>query len=159
MNKTPLLLILYVITGQAVASNIYKCDIDGVSTYSQQPCDENLTPIIIEQKSFGNSKIKPEGISASSKTAIRQLDEVQAYQIGQEIKRNDQTSLRYKKKMSKEIEVLKNKMYSENNNMAGAIYQESISKKMIAVANKYSTLINELKIKNTKLRDRQLALK
>lgn len=139
MNKITLLLILYIFTGYANAASVYKCDIDGVITFSQQPCDDNLTPIVIKQLSGSNTKVKPKAISTSNKTAIKQLDEVKAYQLGQEIKRNDHTISRYEKKMNKELTILKARTYSANNNLAGAIYQESLSSEMIAVTNKYNS--------------------
>lgn len=159
MNKTTLLLLLYIFTGHASAGSVYKCDINGVITFSQQPCDDNLTPIVIKHRSGSNTKVKPKAITTNNKKAIKQLDEVKAYQLGQEIKRNEHTISRYEKKMNKELTVLKARTYSANNNLAGAIYQESLSSEMIAITNKYKILINGLKTKNIKLKERQLNLK
>jgi phosphatidate phosphatase PAH1 len=158
MKKSTLFLLI-ITTLPASADSVYKCDIKGVTTFSQQPCDDKQEKIIIKLKPGNNAIIAPQASPASpNKTSEQHLDEIRNYQIEQEIKRNSRTIRHYEKKMTKELKILKTRTTYATNSLAGAIYQESLSSEMIAVTQKYSTLIDGLKSKNHKLKNQQLTI-
>lgn len=133
------------------ADSVYKCEVGGVVKYSQTPCGDSDTKIDIKdvnQPTSPKYKIATKGF-----VPINTTDSPSAYILKKKIKRHERNIGTYTKKMKREVDTLKVRTYSANNNLAGAIYQDSLSKEMIAVTNKYNTLIDVQKAKIKNLKD------
>jgi len=121
-------------------SAIYKCKVDGVTTFSQSPCGDTSQEVKVIVRN-STSKQAPHS-QTSVKTATNDVDQ---YLINQEIKRRNKNINRYKLKLNKELAVLKERTYYARNNLAGATYQNALSQEMVALTNKYKTLIDDEK--------------
>ena len=126
---------------------IYKCTVDGIDTYSQQPCSAKANEVEIKVQNTYQSKLKP------TKTQLKNNDnEVNSYILKRKIRMHNENIAKIKRKMERELATLKARTYYAANNLAGAQYQTALSQEMIAVTNKYATLISdeERKIKALK---------
>jgi len=141
-----------ILVNKALAGTVYKCTVDGVIKYSQMPCGDGEPEKVIILDVMSNS-IKPTQKQSQSTTSNNDYI-VKSHIISNKIKRSEANIKKYQKKMVKELSVLKARTYNANNNLAGAVYQDALSNEMIAVTNKYqslidteTTIINRLKLK------------
>tara|TARA_R110000737_G_scaffold254346_1_gene263716 strand:- start:410 stop:904 length:495 start_codon:yes stop_codon:yes gene_type:complete len=150
-----LVLFVFLYTDFALATSVYKCTVDGVTKYSQSPCGE-VDNKVEEYKFETNTKVHGLTTNNESKqhSNNKSTKELQAstklYTLDSKIKRYRVNISKYQKKMNKEIQTLKARTYYANNNLAGATYQFALSNEMVAVSNKYKSLIDleENRIKN-----------
>lgn len=139
------------------AANIYKCDIDGVTTFSQMPCPDDAENIellntpAIEKKSLNQQAAIKNKVQSKLNSDLIQID---IFNLKQNIKRREAKIQSYKRKMVKELAKLKLRTTFANNNLAGATYQNALSEEMSATTKKYEVMIkdeeriiNELKSK------------
>ncbi|MBL4909965.1 MAG: hypothetical protein JKX78_08090 [Alteromonadaceae bacterium] len=128
-------------------SGIYKCDVDGIATFSQFPCGDEAKEITV--KVYNKTSKQP----SSTQDFSNNKNDVDKFLIRQEIKRRNKKINHYKFKLEKELEVLKKKAYSVRNNLAGSTYRNELNKERITITNKYNELINDEKIKIIELND------
>jgi len=152
MVKLVLFILSMILVNKALAGTVYKCTVDGVIKYSQMPCGDGEPEKVIILDVMSNS-IKPTQKQSQSTTSNNDYI-VKSHIISNKIKRSEANIKKYQKKMVKELSVLKARTYNANNNLAGAVYQDALSNEMIAVTNKYqslidteTTIINRLKLK------------
>lgn len=167
----PLLAIAAVVALSAPArAQIYKCQINGKTVFSDQPCAPDAAPIKV-QPARGHSPTEPAppaalGTSATSQpleygpaatearlrsitddmSRQRQLREIE-HQIKIEYLRiNDEEDA-----MQGEIAALRARKRRANNNLAGAVLEQSISNEMAAVTSRYETRIQTIRSKIDRL--------
>lgn len=143
--------ILLAFTGTTYASEIYRCTIDGVVTYSQIPCNDGAVKVEVKNRSGNNNTVEPITVSNSSTAPNKHIENTNVFLINQEIQRNILSIARYERKMTKELRILKARTYNASNNLAGAIYHRALTEEMTVVTTKYGSLIEGLKEKNIKL--------
>ena len=142
-----LLISLLVIVKFSYAGEVYKCTVDGKITYSQMPCANNeaeerlykleaIQPIDATPSLRTNTVSNPNKANSDSSQA-----QVKIYLLNNKIKRSKSKISTYQKKMTKEISKLKSRTYYANNNLAGATYQAALSNEMVAISNKYKSLM------------------
>lgn len=144
MYKFILFIVLMVTASSNVSAAVYTCTVDGVTQYSQMPCGDGAPEKVTSLETIA-PPIKSEQYSKSS-SAKGNGYLVKAHIINNKIKRSEANIKAYQKKMVKEIKILKARTYNANNNLAGAVYQNALSREMVAVTNKYNTLIENEKI-------------
>jgi hypothetical protein len=149
-----LVLFVFLYTDFTLAASVYKCTVDGVTKYSQSPCgevDNKVEKYKIEtnKKVNGLTTNKERKQHSNNKSTKELQTSTKLYTLNSKIKRYRVNISKYQKKMNKEIQRLKSRTYYANNNLAGATYQAALSNEMIAVSNKYKSLIDleENKIK------------
>ncbi|WP_448569393.1 hypothetical protein [Thalassotalea ganghwensis] len=135
---------LYIITFSSSigASEVYQCEVDGVTTYSQIPCGVNEEKLTVESANVVGGRPKEQLNTHSNQV---KSDNTQSFILKRKIRRHEAKISMYTNKMKKEVELLKVRTTYANNNLAGAIYQDALSQEMIAVTNKYNSLINREK--------------
>jgi len=149
------LLIALCFISSAASAEVYKCSVDGKTVFSDQPCvkgtggavtikvapvsspptpAENEAAATERNRIQANEKVRRD---LDNRLAIRQIDE--------DILRN-QTKLRLlSSQMEAELQALRNKKARANNNLAGAVYEQSVSSEMNAVTSSYSNKIEIVK--------------
>lgn len=128
------------------AQVFYKCEKNGMTIFSQQPCGEKAEEVKAKDNSERKSPRKKTGPADSnviSKNPKSDMLKVKIYNIDQKIKRHNKKINSAKRKMTKEITILKHRATYANNNLAGAIYQDALSEEMVAISNKYTAIIND----------------
>jgi len=136
-----------VFSSSSLASSVYKCTVEGVVKYSHLPCgevEEEVKAYTFENMEAVTAKAKVKQAQESSpvKSTKELMHSAKLYTIKSKIKRYQSNVTTHQKKMSKEIERLKIRSTYANNNLAGATYQTALSNEMIAVSNKYQSLID-----------------
>lgn len=138
-------LIFIVIVASAPAFAVNKCvDSQGKVIYQSAPCPQDtksdtLTvntkpPTAVETQSGELDHIKEQGKKFERERRLMEID--------REIKLHEDRSLDYRSTMNNEMAALRYKKQYANNNLAGAVWEQSISEEMSAVAKKYDALIN-----------------
>jgi hypothetical protein len=120
-------------------SAIFKCVIDGVPTFSQQPCSENAQMVQIKVAP-SNRKTTTTQSSELHQTSVSDYLEISS--LKRQIKEHQRKIKKYKNQMDSELSVLRKKERTAANNLAGATYLSSISTEMNAVVKRYSGLIS-----------------
>lgn len=146
-----------IFVNKTLAGSVYKCTVDEVIKYSQMPCGDGEPDKVIILDIMSNSIKSPQ--NQPQPTTSNNDYIIKSHIISNKIKRSETTINKYQKKMVKELNVLKARTNNANNNLAGAIYQDALSTEMLAVTNKYQSLIdtettniNKLKLKINELK-------
>ncbi len=137
--------LFYIVFTPVVLADIYKCEVDGVVTFSQMPCSDTAKKITIEIR-------KPNTPGIENDSHRQTLEDVNDYieikKIDREIKRQESKIKNYQKRMNQEIKRLEIRASYAANNLAGATYENALTTQMEAVTKKYNTLIE---VANNKL--------
>lgn len=120
-------------------SEVYKCVIDGVTTYSQQPCSDSAQVVNIKVAP-SNSKTITTQSSELPQTSVS--DYIENSSLKRKIEGHQRKIKKYKNKMENELAILRKKERTAANNLAGATYLKSISAETNAVVKRYSGLIS-----------------
>ncbi|MFT6692685.1 MAG: hypothetical protein ACJAXH_003225 [Colwellia sp.] len=140
MIKVVLFILSMILVNKTLAGTVYKCTVDGVIKYSQMPCGDGEPEKVIILDVMSNSIKSPQKQPQSTTSNNDYI--IKSHIISNKIKRSEANIKKYQKKMVRELNVLKARTYSANNNLAGAIYQDALSTEMLAVTNKYQSLID-----------------
>lgn len=125
-------------------SDIYRCEVNGTSVFSQMPCSDNAKKIEVDlsptNSSYENKKSRNKSSTDYEIFDINKKNEMR--KLTRNIRKVELKIKKYQNKMNKEINLLKVKASYANNNLAGATYESAMSTQMTAASNKYSTLID-----------------
>ncbi|MDE3272063.1 hypothetical protein [Pseudoalteromonas sp. G4] len=125
------------VTSFASYSAIYKCEIDGVLTFSDQPCSDKYEKIEVNPqviKKRPNANAKPNTDSTDTYVKSRQLKR-EIEQVKARIKK-------LQKDMDVEISAVKNMTVRTANNLYGASRSEALALEMNAITERYRGLID-----------------
>jgi hypothetical protein len=115
-------------------AGIYKCVVDGRTTFSQHPCGDAAQEVDI--------KYQPETERSAPPVADTRGSDIASLAILDRRIRDKQDEIRrYQSKRDSELGRLRAKKAYANNNLAGATWEQSISMEMNAVAEKYEQKI------------------
>lgn len=144
--------LLVATTGHA---QVYKCRIDGKTVFSDQPCAADAKPIDVRPAS-GRAGAGPVSAPAQSGAApINSSSNPQAVVARMEHERalrdiDHRISVEHSRirdeegKMNAELAALRAKKAQANNNLAGAVWENSISEEMTAVVGRYDVRIRAI---------------
>ncbi len=122
----------------SVEPGVYKCLIEGRAVYSQRPCAENAQEIDLKYHS-------PEFAETSSVDPVRAAEEVDQYIQKRKLRREIETLMGRKKTLARkrdtELAALKKKRALATNNLAGAVWEQSIVTEMASVSRTYNAEI------------------
>lgn len=133
--KFPLLSVC-LLSGFASYSAIYKCEIDGVLTFSDTPCSDKYEKI----------EVSPQVIKKRPQSGVKQsTDSTDNYVKSRQLKREiDKVKARIKKlqkDMDAEINEVKNMTVRTANNLYGATRSEALALEMNAITERYKSSI------------------
>ncbi|KKO43956.1 hypothetical protein WG68_18130 [Arsukibacterium ikkense] len=154
MMKSLTLLLLLV--PSVVTANVYKCEIDGVMTFSQIPCSDDA-----EVTHYATEELKPlqlqQGELVVTENAAATMDRLRGAlrkrDIQQQINRLEAEKLRKIAERNAKINQLRNAKLAAENNLAGAVQQDSISGEMTAVVTQYDTDVRMIESEINRLND------
>lgn len=149
----PLLLILPFLSH----ATVYKCKIDGVLTFSQTPCgdasetteykmDDTNRPV----DNISSQEKLPKSSNTGSDSSVDEYIEIR--QIKRKISKLEWQKKDLVASRDKEINALRERKASANNNLAGSSYLQSLAQEMSAVANTYSMDIESVDRELSELR-------
>ena len=139
-----------------VAHAVYKCQVDGVTTYQAQPCSGASKPEQQMNIRAGSPAVtqvsgKPEVQSAAQKSAsssagaeklaVEQMArERQIREANYEIGNLERRIANRSEQLTREMDALRAQKARANNNLAGATWEQSLSTEMQAVAARYKVM-------------------
>ncbi|WP_213997332.1 DUF4124 domain-containing protein [Arsukibacterium sp.] len=121
---------------------VYKCQLNGVTTYSQIPCsdDAEQTGYATDNIDSLNNQQQPAAQTESpSETLVRVRNALTKRDMQLEITKLKGDKARLQSRRDIEITKLRQSKLNANNNLAGAVWEESLSKEMAAIAAQYDT--------------------
>lgn len=133
--------VLWLLPLSAMAT-VYKCEVNGVVTYSQIPCshDAELTEYATDEVDSPANQQKPAAQTESpSETLARVRDALTKRDMQLEITKLKGAKARLQSRRDIEITKLRQSKLKANNNLAGAVWEDSLSKEMAAITAKYDT--------------------
>ena len=139
-----LFFVLLIVVNSARAGQVYKCTVDGKTTYSQMPCNDEEK----QERLYKLEAIQPIPQTITTNTinnpnkAHNSQSTVKVHILNNKIKRCYAEIDKYQNKMRNEIKRIKNKTYYAANNNAGANYLNALSNEMTAVSEKYKVYID-----------------
>lgn len=154
-----------------VAHAVYKCQVNGTTTYQAQPCSgasQHVQQMNIRSESpsvtqGGDKPAVQSGIqksqsslAATEKRAVEQMArERQIREANYEIQNLERRIANRSEQMTREMDALRAQKARANNNLAGATWEQSLSTEMQAVAARYKVLNDvdqeQIKVLRTKV--------
>ena len=121
---------------------VYKCEKDGVTTFSQTPCGEDA-------QTTSYTTVGQESQPTQTVTVKKDTNEVDKYiqqrQLKRQIKKVSQDKEEKIAQRNREMNAIRDKqMSAKNNDVAGATYLQSLAQEMAAVVEAYDTEIKSL---------------
>ena len=149
MKKVIIILAIVVISSTAQAQ-VYRCNIDGKTVFTNRPCNGGNSqeqvfiknqnrPIFSTDSHTRNSKDTAE----DTRHQITKL-QIQSIDIEAKIKRLDLKVRAAEGSRGSRLNALRYKKRKAANNLAGAVWEKSISDEMQAVVSMYNNQINSL---------------
>lgn len=161
MRSSSVVLLAVLASGTASATTVYKCIGDNEEVvFAESPCGTDSQRIVIEHQ-------PPADSSAPTATEVLQriLADKRPGQIHRRLKKIDRETARYESRirryrqvMEYELEVLQHRKRLARNNLAGATLENSISREMQVVVDKYQGLIADAREKIHFLNDEKRLL-
>ncbi|WP_230818738.1 DUF4124 domain-containing protein [Rheinheimera aquimaris] len=148
-------LILATAFSALASANVYKCDIDGVITYSQIPCnhDAQITEYTTEQFSSTSQPQTHQSAAEAKATMDRLSESIKKRDLRIAINRLKSDKARLQSQRDNKIAKLKSAKRSANNNLAGAVWEDSLSEEMAAIAVQYDTDVRAVDAEIDRLND------
>lgn len=148
-------LILATAFSALASANVYKCDIDGVITYSQIPCnhDAQITEYTTEQLSSTSQPQTNQSAAEAKATMDRLSESIKKRDLRIAINRLKSDKARLQSQRDNKIAKLKSAKRSANNNLAGAVWEDSLSEEMAAIAVQYDTDVRAVDVEIDRLND------
>ena len=154
MKMTSCLLLATAFSALASA-NVYKCDIEGVITYSQIPCnhDAQITEYTTEQLSSTSQAQTNKSAEEAHTTMDRLSGSIKKRDLRIAINRLKSDKARLQSQRDNKVAKLKSAKRSANNNLAGAVWEDSLSEEMAAIAVQYDTDVRAVDAEIDRLND------
>lgn len=140
----------------ALSANVYKCEIDGVVTFSQVPCSEDAEVTHYATEDLPTPG-QPENLLYPTENAAATMDRLRGTlrkrDIQQEIIRLEAERVRKIAERNAKIAKLRTAKLNAANNLAGAVLEDSISGEMTAVVTQYDTDVRMIESEISRLTD------
>ncbi|MCW8830990.1 MAG: DUF4124 domain-containing protein [Gammaproteobacteria bacterium] len=136
--------LLCLFTGSAVAE-IYKCQLDGQTVFSQTPCAEDAEKYQVDyiKANEENAAELAERNARAREDLENTSVELEIRGIGLKIKKEQAYISTLQGQRDSELRALRNKKRYASNNLAGATWEQSISDEMNAINSRYDAMIEE----------------
>lgn len=157
MRPTTLAAILVVVSFTAQAE-VYKCAQNGKTVFSDQPCGNGAQKIAVKPAS-GAETTSTENASAESKAYVAKANlNSRKRELDDDISRSENRISRLHRERDNKLAQLQNRKTNANNNLAGAIWEDSLSKEMVAISDSYGSKISSEEKTLSDLRKKRAAL-
>ena len=165
-----ILSLLVLLVAGSAAAEVYKCTVDGRTSYSEAPCANSKSGGIVNMHKSAPTPQSPaanasagaeESASgargnsrdASTEKVNREVgDRIKVRDLSNDIDRAEVQLSMLNGNMERELNALRDKKVRANNNQAGATWESSISAEMNSVNANYSNKIKSLEIQIDSLR-------
>lgn len=122
-------------------AQVYQCQINGRKVFTDQPCGADAKAVDV-RPAAGPAPESALSDSAPGKTLSKRADDaVQKRFMDDDIYRKEQRIKALRDELDAHLAALKRKKTVANNNLAGAVWEQSISDEMIATTNAYGNKI------------------
>lgn len=150
-----LLSVIIAVTPAAALANVYKCEVNGVITYSQIPCSEDAQVTDYSRDEIA-APPQPQSTTSTDEAAAtmsRLSESVKKRDMRIAINRLKSDKAKLQSQRDAKMAKLKSSKRYANNNLAGAVWEESLSKEMAAIAAQYDTDVRAIDVEIDRLND------
>lgn len=153
MRQAVILPLAAFMLASAAEAEIYKCERDGETVFSQTPCAPNAQEVTVKVHTPDPeaAKLAAERAEATNEAVDTSMER---RRIEREISDLEDRIRGYERRMDSELTSLRLKKTRAANNTAGATWEQSISDEMSAVTSRYQTKIDSAQRQIDRLRDR-----
>lgn len=138
------ILMLTVLAASTANAEIYKCVQNGRQVFSDMPCATNAEKLDIRPAAGQADKTAVEKANADTKARNQAIDQaMKKRNVENRISRAQHEIERLTAEKEARLAALRNRKGYANNNQAGAIWENSISEEMNAVASDYNSRIDQ----------------
>ncbi|QYK04520.1 DUF4124 domain-containing protein [Shewanella zhangzhouensis] len=131
------------LVSDAQASDIYRCEIDGKTVFSQEPCAADAKPINVDHVgSVVGKQTTADTVDLGEREGLK--DYVKRRKIEREIRELELKREHVGRERDKRIKLLQNDRHYARNNLAGATWQQSLAEEMSAVSIAADTKIKSI---------------
>ena len=134
--KNTIILVLLLIGAFHAQAGIYKCVIDGKTTFSGEPCSDHAEKINVKIR-----KPNKEEVDIVNTRNVRISKALNIKRLENKVEKSDENIEDFQRAMDRDIKKLELKKSYANNNLAGATWENSISTEIRAVIEKYKVKI------------------
>ena len=134
------------LTSFAASSAIYKCEIEGVLTFSDRPCSDNYEKIDVKPQI-----IKKRTPSSTAYDTDSTDNYVKSRQLTREINKVKDRISKLQRDMDRELSEIKNMTVRTANNLYGASRSEAVALEMNAITTRYQSQIKIEQAKQAQL--------
>lgn len=149
------LLVAMSFTAQA---EVYQCVQNGKKVFSDLPCGNDAKKLTVKPSS-GAAPSKTENASAESKAYVEKANlNAKKRELDEEIERTERRIASLHSERDKKLNYLQNEKSRANNNLAGAVWTQSLSDEMMATTNAYNAKISGEEKKLGELKEKRASL-
>ena len=153
------LILAVVLACSAANADVYKCQQNGKMVFSDQPCGGSAEKINVKPASGHADSVSEADAVAASKAFIDKTNaSAKRNALDADIERAQDRINSLQNSRDRELAALSEKKRRANDNLAGAVWEDSISNEMIAVTNSYATRIAVEERKLAQLNAKRAAL-
>lgn len=143
----------------AASADVYKCKKDGKTVFSDQPCSQGAEKINVKPATGHADAVSEADAVAASKAFVEKTNtNAKRNALDADIERAQDRINSLQNGRDRELAALREKKQRANNNLAGAVWEQSISNEMIAVTDSYNSKISAAERTLTDLRTKRAAL-
>lgn len=141
MRRLTLVVILGFMSYHAQAE-VYKCTQNGKTVFADQPCSSSAQKISVKPAS-GTNAPATENASAESRAYVAKANlNTKKRELDEDISRSENRITRLHRERDSKLAQLQDRKTHANNNLAGAVWEDSISKEMVAISDSYGSKIS-----------------
>jgi hypothetical protein len=122
-------------------SAVFKCDVDGVVTYSQDPCGDAYQEVdyhesknVISRQTRSQNKIGENSVSDAENKKSEITDYIRKGQLSRDVRNLENKRKKVFSNRNAKIKKLRDSRRRANNNLAGATWEQSLAEEMSAVS-------------------------
>ena len=143
----------------AASADVYKCKKDGKTVFSDQPCSQGAEKISVKPATGHADAVSEADAVAASKSFVEKTNtSTKRNALDADIERAQNRITSLQESRDRELAALREKKQRANNNLAGAVWEQSISNEMIAVNETYSSKISSAERTLSDLKAKRAAL-
>lgn len=156
-SRRALMTLSALLVATSAHAQVYKCNVDGKTVFADQPCATDAKPIDVRPASGHSAPAlpplvittpgAPQPINASSnpQAVVARMEHARALRDMDHRIDVEHSRIREEEgRMNAELAALRAKKAQANNNLAGAMWEQSISQEMSAVVARYDVRIRAI---------------
>jgi hypothetical protein len=141
------------------AADVYKCQQNGKTVFSDQPCSTSAEKIRVKPAAGHADTVSEADAVAASKAFVDRTNlSAKKNSLDLDISITTARIHSLQNERDRELNALRDKKKRANDNLAGAVWEDSISNEMIAITNSYATRIAVEERKLAQLNAKRAAL-